>query len=292
MPAPRWRTPPALRPRAEPFAYTRLWRFRLVFFAVLVFLYTPIALLVVFSFNDSKRNIVWRGFTFKYYEKALGDANLVQSFANSILIAAASTLVSLVLAAALAVLFWRFRFPGRSAAEAAAALPIVIPEICLGIAFLAFFRAVGWPNGLPWPLNLTNVALAHVTFTFPFVMLVLRARLQGFNLELEQAARDLGATGAQAFRHVLIPWLRPGLVAGGLLAVTLSLDDFVITFFTAGPESSTFPIRIYSLLKRGLTPDINAASTILIALTLLLAVAGAFWQARAAKRAGGRAGIA
>lgn len=268
----------------EPFSYTRRPGFVIFFGLTLVFLYLPILVLVVFSFNDSRRNIVWRGFTWDYYGKAVGDGDLMRSFANSIIIALTSTAISLALGALLAVLLWRFRFAGKSLLEALSALPIVMPEVCVGISLLVFFSAIGWPTDLPWPLNLGNIILAHVTFTFPFVMLVVRARLVGFNLELEQAARDLGASGAQAFRHVLIPYMRPGLVAGGLLAVTLSLDDFVITFFTAGPESSTFPIKIYSLLKRGVSPDINAASTMLIAVTLVLASLGVFFQARASRR--------
>ena len=264
----------------EPFAYASKPGFRLFFLATLVFLYAPIILLMVFSFNDSKRNIVWRGFTTKYYAKAWDNSSLTEAFTNSLLIAFASTLVSLVLGTLLAILLWRFRFRGKSLIEALSALPIVMPEICVGIALLVFFNRIGWPNDLPWPFNLSKIVLAHITFTFPFVMLVLRARLVGFNPELEQAARDLGASPAQALRHILIPYLRPGLVAGGLLALTLSLDDFVITFFTAGPDSVTFPIKIYSLLRRGISPDINAASTILILLTLLLAGLGVWWQTR------------
>ncbi|MGR4001351.1 MAG: ABC transporter permease [Alphaproteobacteria bacterium] len=275
-----------LRPRRlrEPFSYARHPGFVFFFALTILFLYLPIIVLVVFSFNDSRRNIVWRGFTWDYYGKAIGNNDLMQSFANSILIALFSTAISLTLGALLAVLLWRFRFVGKPVVEALSALPIVMPEICVGISLLVFFSAIGWPTNLPWPLNLSNIILAHVTFTFPFVMLVVRARLVGFNLELEQAARDLGASGGQAFRHILIPYMRPGLVAGGLLAITLSLDDFVITFFTAGPESSTFPIKIYSLLKRGVSPDINAASTMLIVLTVVLASLGLFLQARGQRR--------
>lgn len=268
----------------EPFSYARHPGFVFFFALTILFLYLPIIVLVVFSFNDSRRNIVWRGFTWDYYDKAIGNNDLMQSFANSILIALFSTAISLTLGALLAVLLWRFRFVGKPVVEALSALPIVMPEICVGISLLVFFSAIGWPTNLPWPLNLSNIILAHVTFTFPFVMLVVRARLVGFNLELEQAARDLGASGGQAFRHILIPYMRPGLVAGGLLAITLSLDDFVITFFTAGPESSTFPIKIYSLLKRGVSPDINAASTMLIVLTVVLASLGLFLQARGQRR--------
>ena len=211
------------------------------------------------------------------------NVGLVEAFGNSLMIALVSTVVSIVLGTLLAILLWRFRFRGKALVEALSALPIVMPEICVGIALLVFFQSDRLADDLPWPLNLSKIILAHITFTFPFVMLVIRARLVGFNPELEQAARDLGASQRQALFHILIPYLRPGLVAGGLLALTLSLDDFVITFFTAGPDSVTFPIKIYSLLRRGITPDINAASTVLILLTLLLAGGGVWWQARMQK---------
>src|SRR3546814_3351123 len=122
------------------------------------------------------------------------------------------------------------------------ALPIVIPEICMGVAMLAFFARVGWPAELPWPLNLSAITIAHVSFSFPFVAVVVRARLQGFNRELAEAAQDLGASEWRVFRDVMVPFMRPGLIAGGMLAFTLSLDDFVITFFTSGPNNVTFPV--------------------------------------------------
>jgi len=273
----------------SPAPYGRGAATRLVFAGAIVFLYVPIVLLAVFSFNDSKRNVVWRGFTTEYYGKALRNADIVDSFVNSLVVAAASTALAVPLGAALALLLWRFSFRGKAALEGAAALPIVMPEICVGISLLIFFNRLGWPNDLPWPLSLGNIVLAHATFSFPFAALVARARLSGFNLELEQAARDLGATRAQSLRHVLLPHMRPGLVAGGLLAFTLSLDDFVITFFTAGPETVTFPIKIYSLLRFGITPDINAASTLLVVLTAGLAAAATLLQGRLRRGAAGGA---
>ena len=257
----------------------RLW-LRVTVAATLVFLYAPIVTLVVFSFNDSKRNIVWRGFTTRYYEKAWQNDSLIEAFTNSLTIAFMSTAASLVLGTLAALLLWRFRFPGKSAFEGTVSLPIVVPEICMGVAMLAFFSRIGWPSELPWPLNLGAITIAHISFSFPFVAMIVRARLTGFNPELEEAARDLGASAWQTFRDVLLPYLRPGLVAGGLLAFTLSLDDFVITFFTAGPDQITFPVKVYSMVRFSVTPEVNAASTVLIGITLLLTAIALWLQNR------------
>ena len=257
---------------------------RLTLLAAFVFLYAPIAALVAFSFNDSRRNIVWRGFTLKYYEKAWGNDGLIEAFANSLTIAFVSTLASTVLGTLAAVALWRFRFPFKGSHEAAMALPIVIPEICMGVAMLVFFARIGWPTGLPWPLNLGAITIAHISFSFPFVAVVVRARLASFNRELDEAARDLGASEWQAFRDVLAPWLRPALVAGALLAFTLSLDDFVITFFTSGPDTVTFPVKVYSMVRFSVTPEVNAASTVLIAITLLVTGVALWVQGRSGAR--------
>ena len=238
---------------------------------VFALLYAPVILMMAFSFNDSRRNIVWRGFTTKYYEKAWNNDGLIEAFINSLTIAAINTVVATVLGAMVALLLWRFQFPFKSAYEGFVALPIVIPEICMGVAMLAFFSRIGWPTGMPWPLNLSAITVAHVAFSFPFVAIVVRARMAGFNRELEEASRDLGATEWQTFRHVIFPYMRPGLVAGALLAFTLSLDDFVITFFTSGPETVTFPVKVYSMVRFSVTPEVNAASTVLVVITLIVA---------------------
>ena len=264
----------------QPLEYGRRLWLRLTMGLTLLFLYAPIVVLVVFSFNDSRRNIVWRGFTTRYYEKAWNNDSLIEAFTNSLTIALISTIVSIVLGTMAAIMLWRFRFPGRSAYEGALSLPIIIPEICMGVAMLAFFARTGWPTDLPWPLNLGAITIAHISFSFPFVTMVVRARLQRFNIELEEAARDLGASGWQTFRDILLPYMRPGLIAGALLAFTLSLDDFVITFFTAGPEQITFPVKVYSMVRFSVTPEVNAASTVLILITLLLTAIALWLQNR------------
>ncbi len=260
----------------------------LIGFGILVFvlLYAPIVQLIAFSFNDSKRNIVWQGFTTKYYKVAWENASLVEAFTNSIAIAIMCTVVATIIGTATALWLWRFRFPFKAGAEGVMALPIVIPEICMGIAVLVMYSRIGgwmrtfesgpihWWNELfsIWPLNLAAITAAHIAFSFPFVAVVVRARLAGFNRELEEASKDLGATEWQTFRNVVLPFMMPGVIAGALLAFTLSLDDFVITFFTAGPETNTFPVKVYSLVRRGVSPDINAASTALIVITLVATV--------------------
>jgi len=254
-----------------PLDYLRRWPLRAWLIGVAVFLYAPLITLMAFSFNNSKRNIVWRGFTLDYYAAVLQDADLLTAFGNSLTIAAVSTVVSVILGAMTALLLWRFRFPFKPALEGALALPIVVPEICMGVAMLVFFSQVlPWPSEAPWPLNLGAIIISHISFSFSFVAVVIRARLASFNRELEEAARDLGAGEWRIFRDILIPHMRPGLMAGALLAFTLSLDDFVITFFTSGPDTTTFPVKVYSMVRFSVTPEVNAASTILIVLTVAL----------------------
>ncbi len=264
-----------LKPGSGPLDYgNRLW-LKLLFAAIFFTLYIPIITLIAFSFNTDRRGIVWRGFTLDNYAKAWANASLQESLINSLMIAFIATIISTVIGAMVALLLWRFRFPLKSAYEGFMALPIVIPEICMGVALLLFFVNTGMMEGvvkMPWPLNLMNIVIAHVAFCFPFVTIVVRSRLVGFNRQLEEASKDLGASEWQTFWNVVVPFMKPGLIAGALLAFTLSLDDFVITFFTSGPETVTFPVKVYSLVRRGVSPEINAASTILIVITVVATV--------------------
>ena len=273
-------------PDQGPLEYGRRLWLKLVLAAIFVALYAPIAILIAFSFNDSRRNIVWQGFTTKYYGIAWRNDSLVEAFVNSLAIAVMCTLIATVIGAMTALLLSRFRFPGKAPVEGLMALPIVIPEICMGVALLVFFSNVGrwmatfehgpiaWWNDIftVWPLTLSAITAAHVAFAFPFVAVVVRARMAGFNRELEEASRDLGASEWQTFWNVIFPFMKPGLIAGALLAFTLSLDDFVITFFTSGPDTVTFPVKVYSLVRRGVSPDVNAASTVLIVITLIATI--------------------
>ena len=254
-----------------PLDYLRRWPVRVWLLGMAVFLYAPLITLMAFSFNDSKRNIVWKGFTLKYYAQTFADSDLIAAFGNSLTIALVSTVVSVVLGAFTALLLWRFRFPFKPALEGALALPIVVPEICMGVAMLVFFTQImPWPVDLIWPFNLGAIVISHISFSFSFVAIVIRGRLASFNRELEEAAKDLGAGEWRVFRDILAPHMAPGLLAGALLAFTLSLDDFVITFFTSGPDTSTFPVKVYSMVRFSVTPEVNAASTILIVLTVAL----------------------
>jgi spermidine/putrescine transport system permease protein len=268
-----------MKPRAAsgPLDYLARAPLRLWLLATGVFLYTPLVALVAFSFNDSRRNIVWRGFTLKYYQLAFHDTDLLTAFGNSLTIAAISTLVSLVLGSLTALVLWRFRFPGKMAVEGALALPIVVPEICMGVAMLVFFsQVVRWPTEAPWPLNLGAIIISHISFSFSFVAVIVRARLASFDPDLESAARDLGAGTRRVFTAMLLPHMVPGLIAGALLAFTLSLDDFVITFFTSGPDTTTFPVKVYSMVRFSVSPEVNAASTLLMTITVIVA-ALAIW---------------
>ena len=260
------------KPARAPLDYLGMPAMKAWLFGVFAFLYTPLFVLMLFSFNDSKANIVWKGFTFKWYVKAFENDQLREALFNSLLIAAVTTAISLVIGALMAFMFWRFKFPYKGSLESGMNLPIVVPEICFGVAVLLFFAKIGFPTNLPYPFNLSQIIIAHVAFTFPFVAIVVRARLESFNPELESAALDLGASPFRAFRDVIVPHMHPGLVAGGLLAFTLSLDDFVITFFASGPGTITFPVKVYSMVRFSVTPEVNAASTIIIVITVLATV--------------------
>lgn len=252
-----------------PLEYLRRWPIRLWLVAVVVYLYTPLISLMAFSFNNSRATIVWRGFTLDWYRTVFADGDLIAAFGNSLTIAAVSTVFSTVLGALTALLLWRFRFPLKAVFEGTLGLPIVVPEICMGVAMLVFFTQVlPWPTSLAWPLNLGAIIISHISFSFSFVAIVVRGRLASFNRELEEAAKDLGAGEWRVFWDVLVPHMGPGLLAGALLAFTLSLDDFVITFFTSGPDTTTFPVKVYSMVRFSVTPEVNAASTILIVLTV------------------------
>jgi len=264
------------RNRKKPFEYSKKWSLRGVFLLAALFLYVPIVVLIIFSFNNSRRggNVIWKGFTTKYYGKAFNNDDLMLAFGNTLTIAVVATIVSVVLGTCTAILLWRFRFPFKPLVVGLVSLPIVIPEICMGVSLAMFFTAIGWLGNTSdvWPLNLINVIIAHITFCFPFAAMVIRARLHSFNREMEEAARDLGATEYQVFKDILLPHLKPGLVAGALLSFTLSLDDFIVTFFTSGPNTVTLPVKIYSMVRFSVTPEINAASTVIVVLTLVLTV--------------------
>jgi spermidine/putrescine transport system permease protein len=243
-----------------------LWTATLATYA---FLYMPLAVVVLFSFNDSELNASWVGFTTRWYGKLLGDAGMLQAAANSLLIAIISSTIATVLGtmAGIALHRWRPRF-----LPFLVLTPVAMPEILLGVSLLLFFRQV-----LDLTLGLFSILVAHITFSIGFVAIIVRARLAGMDENIFEAARDLGATPWRTFTRVTFPLIVPGIVAGFLMSFTLSIDDFVITFFVAGVGVTTLPLQIYSMIKVAVTPEVNAISTLLMALTLtLIALASRF----------------
>lgn len=247
---------------------------RFMLWATLVFLYAPVLVLIVYSFNDSRFAVAWQGFTLRWYSGLIENPETLSALRNTLIVSVSSTLVSTVLGTLLAVGMSRYAFPGRGALELLLLLPIIVPDIIMGVSLLTLFAAVHFPLG-----RLT-IILAHVSFQISFVTLVVRARLQDFPPSLVEAARDLGANELRTFRRVVLPLLGPGILAGALIALALSIDDFVITYFTAGAGASTLPVRIYSMVRRGVTPEVNALSTLLLAATLLVTWLAARARAR------------
>ena len=252
--------------------------------------YLPILLLVVYSFNDSRLNIRWEGFTLEWYERLRSDSVLITALKNSLIVAGASTVASVVLGTTAAWLLHRYRFPLTRALSTLIFIPMVIPEIIMGISLLILFAMVTarleylqgldsapeWFWNLEFGLGFTTVIIAHVTFCFPFVLVAVQARLAGLDPSLEEAAMDLGASPRQAFWHVMIPYMRPAIIAGALMAFTLSMDEFIVTYFTSGPESATLPLKIYGRVKKGLDPSLNAISALFILAVTILVLFSAY----------------
>jgi spermidine/putrescine transport system permease protein len=228
-----------------------------------LFLYAPLAIVVVYSFNDSRLNAQWVGFTLDWYRKLFHNEEMLGAAWNSLLIGVTASAVSTLLGTMAAYAMHRFRLRLLPFLVVA---PIAIPEILTGVSLLIFFVAINLTLGL------VSIILAHISFCIGFVAIVVRARLAGMDESLVEAARDLGATPFQAFRLITLPLIMPGVIAGALMAFTLSIDDFVITYFTAGAGALTLPLEIYTMVKISVTPEVNAVSTLLMALTLALIV--------------------
>jgi spermidine/putrescine transport system permease protein len=228
-----------------------------------LFLYAPLAIVVVYSFNDSRLNAQWVGFTLDWYRKLFHNEEMLGAAWNSLLIGLTASGVSTVLGTMAGYAMYRFKLRLLPVLVVA---PIAIPEILTGVSLLIFFVAIDLTLGL------TSIILAHIAFCVGFVAIVVRARLAGMDESLVEAARDLGATPFEAFRRVTLPLIMPGVIAGALMAFTLSIDDFVITYFTAGAGALTLPLEIYTMVKISVTPEVNAISTLLMLLTLALIV--------------------
>jgi spermidine/putrescine transport system permease protein len=225
------------------------------------FLYAPLVIVVAYSFNDSRLNAEWVGFTFDWYQKLFHNEKMLTAAGNSHVIGLTASAVSTVLGTMAGYAMYRYKMRLLPVLVLA---PIAIPEILMGVSLLIFFVM------LNITLGMVSIVLSHIAFCVGFVAIVVRSRLAGMDESLTEAARDLGATPWQAFRLVTLPLIMPGVVAGALMAFTLSIDDFVITFFTAGVGSSTLPLQIYTMVKIAATPEVNAVSTLLMLLTLAL----------------------
>jgi spermidine/putrescine transport system permease protein len=231
------------------------------------FLYLPIVVVGVYSFNAAKRGGPWRGFATDAYVTLLHSPEKMAALRNTMVLAVASTAISTVLGTLLGYGLDRYAFPAKKLLAGLIYIPVLVPDIVAAIALLIFYSLWREWIGL-FELGLTTMILAHITFQLPFVAIVVRARLTNLDPTLEEAAHDLGANAWQKFRHVTWPLMLPGVLAGAALAFTLSIDDFVVSFFTAGPGSTTLPILIYSSVKRGITPDINALSTLIVLVSM------------------------
>ena len=239
-----------------------------------LFLYLPIIILIIYSFNANKVVGVWTGFSIQWYIELLNDKAIIDSLKISLWVGIWSTIVSTVLGSLAALALERFRFPGKLTFDAVLYLPIIIPDIVMALSTLLFFVI------FTIPLSRYTILIAHIAFNISFVAIVVRARLADMDTDLEEAAADLGADEWTTFRRITLPLLMPGIVAGALLAFTLSLDDFVITFFVAGPGSTTLPVRVYSMIKFGVTPEVNAVSTLMFIGSTLLVVISLLVQRR------------
>lgn len=242
-----------------------------------MFLYLPIIILVVFSFNDSRSTADWNGFTTRWYVEMINDDQVILALWNSLFVALVSTLISTVIGTLAAMAMERYSFRGKLGMDAVLYLPIIIPDIAMAIMLLMFFNVSGI-GFEPWRLSFFGVKLAvpfsviigHVAFQIAFVAVVVRARLATMDRTLEEAASDLYANPWRTFWHITLPMMMPGILGGALLAFTLSLDDFVITFFTSGAGFNTLPVRVFGMIKKGVTPKINAVSSLMLAFSLML----------------------
>jgi spermidine/putrescine transport system permease protein len=243
-----------------------------------LFLYLPIVILVIFSFNASRHAAAWRGFTLDWYGELFADRAIAVALKNSLIVAGGSTLISTVFGTMVALAMERYKFWGKLAFDALLYLPIIIPDIAMAVMLLLFFVLT------KTRLGVLSIIISHVAFNISFVAVVVRARLAYFDISLEEAAQDLYANEWQTFRRVTLPLIMPGILGGALLAFTLSIDDFVITFFTAGPGSTTLPLRIYGMLKLGVTPEINALSSMMMIVSMILVMISLLLQ----KGGGGR----
>ena len=238
----------------------------------LVIIYLPIALVILYSFNESKLSSVWGGFSLKWYRTLFADKAMFQALGNSLILGLSASLAAGVVGTLGAVGFDRVRPRSRRLIEYLTSLPLMTPEIILGMVFMAFFGMLGIPFGMG------TLILSHTTFCIPYVFMLVQARLVGMDRSLAEAARDLGAGERQVFFTITLPLLLPAIVSGMLLSFAMSLDDVIISIFVTGVNLNTLPIKVYTQIKTGVTPEINALCTLLLAATLLLVGLSMLWS--------------
>lgn len=253
----------------------------LIIILTFVFLYAPIFVLVLYSFNESKMNVVFTGFTFKWYSELFKNTDLIDAFINTIIIAFTSTIISTIIGTISAIGLHKYNFKLKKLVNKLIYIPIVIPEIVLGISLLSIYTIANLKLGM------LSLILSHIAFSIPFVITSVRSSINLLPKEYEEAAYDLGANKFEIFYKITLPLIMPGVISGATLALTLSLDDVVISYFTAGPGSNTLPLKIYSMIKTGITPDVNALSTLLLLATIIILTTSAIVQSKKIATHGG-----
>ena len=250
-------------------------------YAVLVyaFIYIPIVIMVVFSFNDQNSNYYWKGFTWRWYEKLFTNSDLVEYLIISLIVAVAATAISIVIGVIGAMGLMRFEFKMKQVINSSLYIPIVIPEVVMGISLLMLYDAANFPLGLP------AMILAHATFCIPFVVIIMRGRMSGMDLSVEEASLDLGANKRTTFFRITLPLLVPGILSSAFMSFTLSIDDVIISNFVSGPYSTTLPVKILSMVKVGLKPEVNALTSLMVLVLVIGIVLNIVVQAILKKRA-------
>jgi len=231
--------------------------------SVYLFLYLPLVILIIYSFNSSKYSTNWKGFTLKWYAKLFDNTMLLDAMGNSLIIAGISATVATCIGTLAAVVFYRYRFIGRKVLYSLIYVVMMSPDIVMGISLLMFFILLGMNIGF------ATLLLSHITFCLPFVVVTVYSRISGFDPRVIEASKDLGAGEFQTFRYIILPMIMPAVISGWLLSFTLSLDDVIVSFFVTGPSFEILPLKIYSMVRLGVKPEINALSTVLFLFTLI-----------------------
>lgn len=241
------------------------WKWSHLYLAfIMFFMYLPIVIVVVFSFNESRLSATFTGFSLKWYQELASDRDLKEALVNSLMLGFSSCFLSAVIGTLGAVGMARVQYRSKGMMEYLSTIPIMIPEIILGMVFLVFFSLLNLPFGM------TTLILAHTTFCVPYIFMMVKARLVGIDKSLEEAALDLGATPVRAFFDITIPLITPAILSGSLLAFAMSFDDVVISIFVNGPRLNTLPVKVYAQLKTGVTPEINALCTVILLVIVLV----------------------